>query len=316
MFVGEDIPWYSVNGNYYHDDDGNYYSQDGEGRSGNIMNTEDGQTATVTLRLKRTDTVRIANIPAGTTFTVVETPRDDYDFVSASRGVTGTTVYNLTVNAPSTPSIGGKIVPNKEMNVAFTNQKVVKYHIDIIKKNMANNEVLSDAVFALYGSDYYVKDGQGQPTSTVNPESVPLKENLISDESGVVNLGELISNVYYLVETQAPEGFLKTAPIRIKVDRESTITKIVDGEPLPLYVIYHQDDYSGSDDYSGIAISVSTTETDDGTVTTYSYALTVMNNPGAVLPSTGGPGTRNYTILGSLLIAGSGLLLFRRRRWS
>jgi LPXTG-motif cell wall-anchored protein len=42
--------------------------------------------------------------------------------------------------------------------------------------------------------------------------------------------------------------------------------------------------------------------------------VTIGNEPGAALPSTGGPGTRLFTILGSILILGAGVLLWRRRR--
>ena len=43
----------------------------------------------------------------------------------------------------------------------------------------------------------------------------------------------------------------------------------------------------------------------------------IINTPvgGYELPSTGGPGTRLFTILGSILILLSGTLLWRRRRW-
>ena len=44
------------------------------------------------------------------------------------------------------------------------------------------------------------------------------------------------------------------------------------------------------------------------------YTLIVTNSAGYELPSTGGPGTRAYTILGSILILGAGVLLWRRRR--
>ena len=50
---------------------------------------------------------------------------------------------------------------------------------------------------------------------------------------------------------------------------------------------------------------------------TYAQAdktFTVGNTPGAALPNTGGPGTRLFTILGSILILGAGVLLWRRRR--
>jgi LPXTG-motif cell wall-anchored protein len=314
MFVGDNIPWYSVNGNYYHDDEGNYYEEDGEGRSGNIMFTEDGQTATTTLNIKRTDTVRIANVPAGTEFTIVETPRSDYDFVRASRGVSGTTVYDKTVTVPT---IDGEIVPNKEMNVAFTNKKANKYRIDILKKDVTSNLPLSGVVFELYGDDYYVKDGHGQPTSTVNEEAVPLQQNLTSNADGEIGLGELISGIYYLVETHAPDGYNQTNPIKITVDKNSTITKEVEeGVVLPLYVTYHQDGYSGSDNNDGIEISVFTVETSDGPVTNYSYTLTVMNNPGVSLPETGGHGTTMFYLFGIMLagVAGAGLIRRKFRR--
>ena len=318
VFVDDDIPWYSVNGHYYHDEDGNYYDTEREGITVNIINVkDDGTKATITLSIKRTDTVRIANVPAGTEFTIVETARDDYDFVSASRGITGTNVYNLTVNAPNAPSISGEIMPNKEMNVVFTNKKVVKYHVDILKKNAVTNDALPGAVFALYGKDYYILNGQGQPTTTVNESAVPKKTNLTSGTDGKIDLGELASGTYYLVETHAPDGFLLTTPIRIVVDRNSTLTKKVGEEYLPLFVTYHQDGYSGSDNYDGIDITVSTqTMPDSSQVTVYSYTLTAVNNPGVTLPNTGGPGTGILYLTGIALLslAGTGFAMKRRKR--
>ena len=42
---------------------------------------------------------------------------------------------------------------------------------------------------------------------------------------------------------------------------------------------------------------------------------TICNDQiGYVLPSTGGPGTRRFTVLGSILILGAGIMLWRRRR--
>ena len=43
------------------------------------------------------------------------------------------------------------------------------------------------------------------------------------------------------------------------------------------------------------------------------YTLVVTNNAGYELPSTGGPGTRLFTIFGGTLILGAGVLLWRRR---
>ena len=44
------------------------------------------------------------------------------------------------------------------------------------------------------------------------------------------------------------------------------------------------------------------------------FTVIVGNTPGVALPHTGGPGARLYTIIGAVLIAGAGLLLWRRRR--
>ena len=44
------------------------------------------------------------------------------------------------------------------------------------------------------------------------------------------------------------------------------------------------------------------------------YRLLITNNPGVVLPFTGGSGTRFYYILGMILVAGAGGWLLLRRR--
>jgi hypothetical protein len=42
--------------------------------------------------------------------------------------------------------------------------------------------------------------------------------------------------------------------------------------------------------------------------------IAVKNNPGASLPSTGGPGTGCIRMLGLMIIAGAGLLLWKKGR--
>jgi LPXTG-motif cell wall-anchored protein len=68
-------------------------------------------------------------------------------------------------------------------------------------------------------------------------------------------------------------------------------------------VTYIQPDNVASTSGEGVSVSP------DGTVT-----ITVTNTLGKELPHTGGPGTRLFTILGSILILGAGVLLWRRRR--
>ena len=59
-----------------------------------------------------------------------------------------------------------------------------------------------------------------------------------------------------------------------------------------------------------------TTETDDDDNVTYIYQLTVVNNAGVELPSTGGSGTSLISFLGFLLtgLAAAGLVMRRVTR--
>ena len=127
---------------------------------------------------------------------------------------------------------------------------------------------------------------------TSNPQGAPFKTDLVSSNEaatkGKIDLGELPIGKYYLVETKAPDGYIiRTDPVVITVSKTSVTYN--DGTILS---------------QSGSGIS------QIGDV----YQLKVTNDEGIALPNTGGPGTRFFTILGSILILGSGLLLWRKRR--
>ena len=141
---------------------------------------------------------------------------------------------------------------------------------------------LSGAEFALYKitqiSDDQPKDGE-----------TPILTGT-TDEKGILNLGALDSSTtYYLYETKAPDGYnMLTAPVRINTMSGGKISAYLTG-PL----------------------DVTTIEEEDRTEV---VRIQVSNSSGYELPSTGGPGTWLYTILGSILILGAGVLLWRRRR--
>ena len=56
---------------------------------------------------------------------------------------------------------------------------------------------------------------------------------------------------------------------------------------------------------AALAILAASIMTDD--------TVTIENVPGAALPSTGRPGTRIFTVFGTVLTAGAGVLLWKRR---
>ena len=96
--------------------------------------------------------------------------------------------------------------------------------------------------------------------------------------------GLALNTAYTLHEMHSPDGYIITAN-----DSTFTLTK----------------DNTGTH----VTATGSNTSVDKDGIT-----LLIANEPGAALPNTGGPGIRLFTILGSIMILGAGILLWRRRR--
>ena len=251
----------------------------------------------ITLKIKQGWNVRFLNLPIGTTYSFEETNiPEDYNFVKAE--VSGTrwianmvdgvdqgsaqTMTSLPSNTSgnnNSTSIGGKIdFANACYNTTYTN-KTLAQHVKIKKTSQDGTTLLPGAVFSLYTESGY----------SANPKSA-FKTNLTSDGNGAIDLGELAHGKYYLEEMSAPEGYILLAkPVEITVAASG--------------VTYKQDDYSQSMSGGGVAFDE----------VTKVYTLTVTNNAGYELPSTGGPGAEVFTVLGSILVLGAGALLWRRR---
>lgn len=162
---------------------------------------------------------------------------------------------------------------------------------DIVKIDQTG-AALEEAKFNLYDSDYDV-------SKTVEENAVHLiEENLQSKkptnpagQDAVVRSGKLTPGTYYLVETKTPAGYiLLPGPVKITVTEVNGIlsmTAEINGSPLgnKLEKVGH-----------GV------------------WKLKVQNSKGYELPNTGGNGTRLFTILGSILILGSVVMLWRRRK--
>ena len=154
--------------------------------------------------------------------------------------------------------------------------------LTVNKKDMINSNQLAGAEFKLTG-----EDGETALTGY---------ESFTSDDNTSGNLldGIYLSNgTYYLVEMKAPAGYnMLTYKIKIVVsgDQSKVFTAVTD--PVSTTLISDQ--------------------TPDNNML---YTFNVYNNPGVELPATGGPGTRLFTILGSILVMFAGAMLWRRRRY-
>lgn len=118
-------------------------------------------------------------------------------------------------------------------------------------------------------------------------DKVPLLKDIISDKDGMAELGELACGEYFLVEEEAPDGYiLPTKPIKITVTSEGVVTD------------------SGT---------FKSEETTDGKI---KCVVPIYNSTGILLPETGGSGIMMYTLGGFAVIAASlmyGLSMRRKK---
>ena len=348
VFYGDHIPWYGINGLYYHDAevDDNYYQAeyvngelqvtteeggpyegmgttfnpdyageqtitylvDGQPVSvkicGNQMTPAEGndtdgyKKVTGTAKITQTETLYIANVPVNTHYTIKETGLAalGYQLIDIERqvGTNASAAVPVTVSA----DINGEIVQNTETLITYTNKCMVTNIT--IQKTDVDGKGLEGAVFRLVkvGQDGHSESdasliesvsGLTTVSKTVNEETKTYSSAFESNgEAQTIN--GLPDGTYRLYEVYVPAGYISTAKY-IQFEIENRVMKNVKTDTSDTSAF----DFTAAGNNS-LAL------------------LKIKNTPGAALPNTGGPGTRLFTILGSILILGAGVLLWRRRR--
>ena len=246
----------------------------------------------MTLKIKQGWNVRFLNLLTGTTYSFKEIniPQGS-EFESAV--VSGTVWNDSTSSADNMTglpanmgeddsSISGTIeMVNARYLTTYTN-KALTQEVTILKTDQDGSTPLEGAVFSLYTASGYAAD----------PKSA-IRTGLTSDENGLISLGELAVGEYQLKETKAPDGYtLLEKPVNIIVHEDQTVT-------------YDQPDHSIGLSGNGVTGAVET-----------GYQLTVINDAGVELPSTGGSGTSMIYLSGMALIclAVAGLVMKRKRK--
>ena len=111
-------------------------------------------------------------------------------------------------------------------------------------------------------------------------ETNNVTDTIVTNKSGKFTIIGLDSATYNLLETEPPFGYNKlSSPIRVTIDKDGIVTG------------------------------------PKGTIAVGDY-LYVLNNSGAVLPSTGGIGTTIFYVAGSILLIGAAVLLIVKKRMS
>ncbi len=163
----------------------------------------------------------------------------------------------------------------------------------IVDKYGDNNEdnKLEGAKFALYklgenGEKLYYKYTAATTDEGAKVEWIPANADgsvpegatiVTTDSNGSASFVGLESGIYYLQETEAPEGYnLLTEPVQITV--------------------------------------LAPTEDENGNQVGISLTKPINNNSGSILPETGGIGTKLFYVVGAVLLVGSAVMLVVRRR--
>lgn len=226
-------------------------------------------------------------------------------------------------NNPNYDSTGEYGTTPKDKVVVFTYEiKALKVEPDGAAITQAEYDALTDAQKA----DYVKVGDKWQKTKALSGAGFTLFKKVPASTTGAVDgylqIGNEIKNTttfefkgtdageYKLVETTVPAGYNKCADIEFKV----TATYDTDSADPKLKSLTVTPETAG--------FTVTTTETKDttGSVTEITtdgiISGKVLNQSGAVLPSTGGIGTTIFYVVGSILVVAAGVLLITKKRMS
>lgn len=182
---------------------------------------------------------------------------------------------------------------------------VFTYELDITKVN-GSNEVLSGAEFKLYKKNgdtaTWAKIENGL-ISWISDEAEAT--TFTSDANGKITIKGLDQGTYYLKETVAPTGYnLLTKDVEFTISATLSQTTDYTGNP--------------SAALTALSLTISGQNAEatagNGDVKSGTVSMSVVNNAGTTLPSTGGMGTTIFYVVGAILVLAAVILLVTRRR--
>ena len=145
--------------------------------------------------------------------------------------------------------------------------------------------------------------GEYKLDTRADGEGVTRSNEVVTPANGVIIIKGLEAGKYTLTETEAPAGYnLLTKPVEIEASIAQTST-------YKQTIITHYDSEGHVVATEEEAASSITTNTSTNVV-----PVSVENQKGTELPSTGGMGTTIFYLVGAILVLGAGVVLVTRRR--
>lgn len=205
----------------------------------------------------------------------------------------------LNLNMPKAAEMETALYESKHNDSGFYPDTLMK----VRKVDAEKNKSLAGAVFTIQnaegtllsftnvqGEGYYL-EGYGKAGS--DSEEAELITNLTVDNSGKLNIYNLLPGTYTITEIEAPDGYtLLKEPVSFTLKMNGTDSFI---------------ELSTPDGNNGL---VSVEAEDEKAV-----VLKVQNEKLYELPKTGGTGTFVYTISGTLLMLAAALILYKKKEF-
>lgn len=183
-----------------------------------------------------------------------------------------------------------------------TKDETIKTYAAALQKTDENGADLAGATFQVPGLTVTGSAGNYTVVS-YDPTSTTAGTTMECDDTGFLAIRGISNEAEIkITEVAAPDGYNKlTAPETLPVTITSTATTVT--------TEYYDADGNKVDE----ATDTTTTQiaTNDDLV---KGAVTIKNQKGAELPSTGGIGTTIFYIIGAVLVIGAGVVLVTRRR--
>lgn len=179
---------------------------------------------------------------------------------------------------------------------------VFTYELDVNKIDGADSKKLAGVTFNLYkivdGVKKYATVENNKLTGWVDSENSAT--TLTTDANGLIKVAGLDDGTYYIHEIQPLSGYNRIEDVTVVISADTTNGQKGQGEVTELKKI---------DVTANRKSAESEVNTGVGTVT-------IKNNQGSTLPSTGGMGTTIFYVVGSILVLGAAILLITKKRMS